>query len=142
MSSQIDHIERTRKTRKAPVSDDWTEDHSSLREWVLKRNKHHLDVMQYFVDRPNDLLVINFIRDPEATIKIAKFLNAKVLPTKPHSNKNRKPKAKDRHSGLISTCLTSMNIPESEWSSDLICSSLLPDNVESENLIFDTSELR
>jgi hypothetical protein len=49
-------------------------DDDAVKAWIAKRNAHHLRVLHYFSTRPNDLLVINYIRDPQAARMISSFV--------------------------------------------------------------------
>lgn len=141
ISSRIDHIQRRPVDRSNTISEDWTAANESISSWVLKRNEYHLEVMQYFRDRPQDLLIVNYIRDPMATSKIAKFLGSKTIPSKPHANKNRKNSGKLKHADIISKCLRELGIPEEEWSSDLLCMSLVNGEQQSTPVFYDTQDM-
>ena len=97
--------------------------------WVRTRNTHHLDVMQYFANRPENLLIINYIRNSDAADIIAGFAGMRAKGEKPYS----RPIPKTRYQGQlvngeqIQRCLTALGIPKSEWSNDLYCPSLETD---------------
>ena len=141
MSSRIEHIQRRPSNRKNKVSADWTTDLESLESWVRQRNEHHLRILRHFEKRPNDLLIVNFIRDQDAALKISQFLGASPTPEKPHANKNRKINSRVRHSELIAQCLNGMGIPENEWKTDLLCVSILAPEERVEELITDSAAL-
>jgi hypothetical protein len=52
-----------------------------LQQWSLDWDKHHREVLEYFKDRPNDLLVFNIEQDPPA--KLVEFFkeNFRLDPT-------------------------------------------------------------
>jgi hypothetical protein len=132
MSSRIEHILQRPKNRKNKISEDWTVEISSLESWVINRNKYHLEVLRHFKDRPDDLLVINYINDPDSISKICNFLGHTVIESKPHANRNNRKKRNELlHAEKIAECLLGLGIPEEEWSSDLLCPSLLkPDSLK------------
>jgi hypothetical protein len=76
------------------------------------------------MDRPDDLLLVNYIRDPLAARKIAVFLGHPAAVEKPHANRNPAAEAKLKNAGMIGTVLAGLGIPESEWQNDIHCPSL------------------
>ena len=57
---------------------------------VTRYNKHIKNVLHYFKNRPNDLLVINLRNDPQAMYKVGQFLGCHHVnksATFPHANK-------------------------------------------------------
>lgn len=99
----------------------------NIEGWILERNEYHLEVMEYFKNRANDLLIVNYVRDPLAAEKIADFLGKKKIGKKPHWH----PIPKSRESGKlhfaedISNAFRRLGIPKTEWNSDIYCDSLL-----------------
>ena len=89
ISSRIEHILRYPNTKWKKVSADWTVDDSSVESWVLQRNEHHLEVLKYFKGRQDDLLITNFVREPDAAKSIASFLGSETNIKKPHAHINR-----------------------------------------------------
>ena len=123
------------------MSADWTVDDSSVESWVLQRNKHHLEVLKYFKGRQDDLLITNFVREPDAAKSIASFLGSETNIKKPHAHINRNNRSKGlKHEEQIYRCLKRLGIDESEYSSDLLCLSLLNES-DKKDLIGDTSFL-
>lgn len=121
IDSRLEHIKRLPHLRgKGP---DWVVSEDAIRTWVSKRNQHHARVLDYFNQRPNDLLVVNYIRDPDAAARICTFLNRPVSAQKPHSNPD--PAAKTtggkmlKNPDMIARALTSLGIPEAAWKNDL-----------------------
>ena len=76
--SRMKHIARKENTGWTPVpNSNWRISEESVASWLTDRNAYHTRIMKYFRDRPEDLLVINFVRDPDAGQKIADFLEKK-----------------------------------------------------------------
>lgn len=128
MSSRIEHISRRPADKGNVISADWTIDDSSVQSWVVQRNEHHLNILKYFSDRPDDLLVTNFIREPNAAADICEFLGSEIKVSKPHFNQNKKAGQKLKHAEQIHRCLRNLNVDDSEFSSDLLCTSLLDES--------------
>ena len=104
----------------------WRPTEEAVERWVRRRDAYHLDVMGYFADRPDDLLIVNFIRDPEAGEKIARFLGREPVAGKPYTRSTKKTR---EHGGLvdgetITGVLDLLGIPEGEWRNDLYCPGL------------------
>lgn len=142
LSSRIEHINRRSSNRKNKISDDWTVENESIMEWIIQRNKHHLDVMSYFENRPDDLLIINYIRDPGSVQKISSFLNSDIQIAKPHANKAKARNVKLKNSDLIENCFELLNLPKEEWKSDLVCKSLIAESPAEFHGAYDTDELQ
>lgn len=47
--------------------------YQALRGWIKNRYKYHETVLEYFAKRPNDLLVIDITREPDAVRKLGSF---------------------------------------------------------------------
>jgi hypothetical protein len=56
--------------------DDWNKIKSLklVTAWIENRHRYYQAVLNYFADRPDDLLVINVTRDPEAAEKLLDFV--------------------------------------------------------------------
>lgn len=127
IDSRLQHIKRTPDAVLRTQSSDWSIDPESIRTWVERRNRHHLEVLEYFRSRPDDLLLINFIRDPDSARRIARFLGDREHVDKPHRNHNRPDGSELRNRALIIDTLDSMGVPEHERHYDVYCPSLLDD---------------
>ena len=122
IDSRLEHIRRLPPNKlRHPL---WTVEESSIRAWVTLRNAYHIDVLTHFKDRPQDLLLINYIRDPEAADKIAAFLGHPVAGDKPHANRNPKEGPRLKNAEMISNALNDLKISEAEWGNDIHCPSL------------------
>ena len=106
--------------------------------WIRKRNSYHADVVRHFADRPEDCLIVNYIRDPEAATKICTFLGKPAPAEKPHSNRNPDAGKELRHGEQITRCLTGLGVSQEEWSHDLLCSNLSTDGADISGLPTDT----
>ncbi len=135
LDSRLEHIKRLPKGKVRDA--DWTAQSSSVIEWVKKRNSYHLDVLTYFKDRPDDLLLINFIRDPLAADKIAAFLGHSGTVEKPHANRNPKAGSTLKNKDMIYAALAELSIPESEFKYDIHCPSMV--TADAQNAPADTS---
>ncbi len=126
ISSRLEHISRRPVNRKTPVTKDWTMEDESVKTWVLKRNEYHMEVLEYFKDRTDDLLIVNFISDESSANKIAEYLNYKGKVDKPHANINSRKTSVLRHADMIARSLHAIGVDEREWKNDLLCPSLIP----------------
>lgn len=124
LDSRLEHITRLPNTGGRGRSADWTADDASVISWVKKREAYHAEVLRHFADRPDDFLLVNYIRDADAAAKIAAFLGHPAPAEKPHSNKNPNKAKTLRHAETIARVLGGLGIPESEWRNDLLCPSL------------------
>jgi hypothetical protein len=122
MDSRITHITMERQRGKFRGGT-WDLRPESFRAWVVQRDRIHRQVLEYFADRRDDLLVVNYIRDPLAHEKLARFLGAAHVPAR--ANINPIPRLRShgilQHRGVIETTLRDLEIPPSRWSNDLLC---------------------
>ena len=122
IDSRLEHIRRLPPGKKRhPL---WTIKESSIRAWTVQRNAYHIDVLTHFRDRPGDLLLVNYIRDPQAAEKIADFLGHSTPHTKPHENRNPGADRVLKNAEMIALALSYLEIPEEEWGNDIHCPSL------------------
>jgi hypothetical protein len=139
--SRLGHIERHKK--KIPnyrVGPDWDTTEEAVKCWILNRNRHHLFVLEYFADRPDDLMVVNFIRDPSAGTRVANFLGYEGNFDRPVENVNPDKKTPASHVELLRKCAAEMNIPASELVYDVFCPSILESGCRP-TFIADTSSI-
>ncbi len=124
--SRLGHIERHKKKfQNYRTSVDWDTTERAVESWIENRNRHHLFVLDYFAQRPSDLLVVNFIRDATAGTKVANFLGYDGNIDRPVQNVNPEKKTPELHVGMLSSCAARMHISESELKYDVYCPSLL-----------------
>lgn len=85
--SRLKHITRDKKKRVGEIfPHDWDTTEEAIGIWLQERDRHHAELMTYFKDRPDDLLIVNFIRDPDAARKVARFLGKPEPDSKPWAN--------------------------------------------------------
>lgn len=129
LDSRLQHIAYQHSLNYFSTNPGWADTDEAVKLWLIKRNEHHLNVLEYFKDRPDDLLIVNFIRDPDAAEKVSAFAGNATIMEKPHSW----PIQKTRDAGVLTNkerivrCLKSSGIPEDEWKTDIYCPSLVSD---------------
>ncbi|MEO6396739.1 MAG: hypothetical protein ABIO40_12610 [Devosia sp.] len=126
LDSRLRHLAKQRAKGKTPDFTRFEDPKLDIADWVRRRNRHHAAVLDYFRDRPADLLVVNYIRDPDAAARIGRFAGNKNAVSRPHlfSVKTERPEGELKYRELIGEVLQSMDIPETEWDFDLLCPSL------------------
>ena len=123
--SRLAHIEREKEENSFIGGPEWDITEFAIKAWIMKRNSHHLFVLSYFSQRPNDFLVVNFIRDESAATKVSNFLGYEGKYERPKRNINPRNERPLKHSELLSKVITELGIPESELSCDILCKSLI-----------------
>jgi hypothetical protein len=60
-------------------------------DWADRRDSYHQAVLEYFVNRPEDFMVVNAVTDTRAGSKIVRFLRANPIfePELPHRNSSQ-----------------------------------------------------
>ncbi len=123
IDSRLEHIRL--ETEKGIVFEnpEWSRTDSAVKHWVRARNRYHLEVLDYFRDRPEDLLVLNYIREPEPGRKIARFLGVNRDIEKPYVRSTRETRKAGilREEARIRRCLTELGVPETAWKTDIHC---------------------
>ena len=85
-------------------------------EWVVNRNTYHQRVLEYFRDRPSDLLIVNFVEDDDSVQRILTFLGIQNDPLlKPWEGKSSTNVQMKYYQGVIRKAFSKMELPESEW---------------------------
>ncbi len=123
--SRLAHIERAKKDGIYVGDLEWDATEHAVKSWILQRNRHHLFVQKYFADRPDDLLVVNFIRDRSAGTRVANFLGFRGNFERPESNVNPEKNVQSRHIDMLNRCAAELRIPAQELTYDIYCPSLL-----------------
>jgi hypothetical protein len=113
---------------------------SEVGQWLIKRNNYHAYAIDYFSTRPDDFLIINFIRDAGATKKICNFVGLKAALERPDVNKNNASKCPECHTTIVQESFKELGILEEELGYDLLCPSLLSE-ADRKNYAADTSFL-
>lgn len=122
--SRLAHVERGKKRSTDYGSHYWDNTNSAVKEWILERNAHHLSVLDYFSDRPSDLLIVNYIKDTMAALKIVDFLGFHGASQKPKANVNPQKVPPIAHRELLDNAIRELGITEEELKYDLYCPSL------------------
>ncbi len=126
LDSRIEHIRDAMARGRHRGGDLWQIEEQAVMHWIVNRNQYHLAVLDYFKDRPGDFLLLNFIRDPDAAVKISNFCGKRRVAIKPYSRPIKKTRdaGQLRNEALIRTCLSRLGIPQPEWQTDIYCPSL------------------
>lgn len=125
--SRLAHIARKKQNGTWQYRLYWNNTKEDVLQWIKQRNEHHMAVMAYFDQRPEDLLVVNFIRDPEAAAKICRFLGFAERPARPQENIRKARSEPLAHTNMLKECLHELGIPEGETKLDILAPSLLSD---------------
>lgn len=129
IDSRLEHIRVTLGPGEDASRPFWCISDNAVKAWIGHRNQVHLQIMKYFEARPRDLLIVNYIRDPEAARRIRRFLGLADDDAKPFTRPI--PKTRDagvlRNREMIERCYESRGIPASERKTDLYCPSLVSD---------------
>lgn len=132
IDSRLEHIRYQLGPGEHPQTPDWSMTEDAVKNWIRKRNRNHIRIMEYFEERPQDLLIVNFIRDPEAARRIREFVGVAPGENKPYSRPI--PKTRDagvlKNHNMIEHCFDALGIPEAERQSDLYCASLVTDRAQ------------
>jgi hypothetical protein len=123
--SRLAHIERNKRSGYYRIGLDWDATEDAVAAWIQQRNRHHLFVQEYFAGRPDDLLIVNFIRDPSAASRVAHFLGFPGAYDRPEDNSNPDKAVPSSHRDMLARCAAELRIPLQELKFDIYCPSLL-----------------
>jgi hypothetical protein len=123
--SRLAHIERNKQSGYWRVGRDWDATDDAVTAWIQQRNRHHLFIQEYFSRRPDDLLIVNFIRDPFAATRVANFLGFPGTYDRPEDNTNPNKAIPTQHREMLVRCAARLRIPTQELKYDIYCPSLL-----------------
>jgi hypothetical protein len=123
--SRLAHIDRYRGVEGYKQTPTWDTTEHAVKTWIEQRNRHHLHVLSYFQDRPSDLLVVNFIRDPSAATRISRFLGYDRKFDRPRENVKPDRAYPAEHVALLRKCVTDLGLSDEELTYDLLCPSLI-----------------
>jgi hypothetical protein len=126
--SRLGHIERNKRSGYYRAGRDWDSTDKAVVAWIRQRNQHHLFVQEYFSERPSDLLIVNFIRDPSAATRVAHFLGFSGTYDRPEDNTNPDKAIPATHREVLTRCAAELCIPAHELKYDIYCPSLLVPN--------------
>lgn len=136
--SRMKHIARMQASGwTPPTNSNWRIAEASVASWLTDRNTYHTRVMEYFRDRPEDLLVINFVRDRDAGQKIAEFLGGKKSVSRHFANSANGRGEDPAHKNLLDNVLAAHGLTTDDARNDILN---LPSS-ESTPLPKDTSQL-
>ncbi len=126
LDSRRHHIDYEMRENPAFVPNEyWNDSDEALEHAIVARERQHSRVLKYFKLRPDDLLIINFIRDPDAVSKIADFLDIDRTPVKPHILPIAQKRTAERlvfHDQIVRV-MDKMGIDPEERGFDLYCPS-------------------
>lgn len=126
--SRLAHIERSKQSGHYRVGLDWDTSDYAVAAWIKQRNRHHLFVQEYFAERPDDLLIVNFIRNPSAATRVASFLGFRGTYDRPEDNVNPEKAVQASHRDMLTRCAAELRIPAEELKYDIYSPSLLEPN--------------
>lgn len=138
--SRLAHIDRGKRNKSYKTHSAWDVTEASVKTWIAERNAYHHFVLSYFSERREDLLIVNFIRDPGAAVEVCKFLDYDDAPVKPAKNVNPHRAHPTKYKALLQKCITDLGVSEVELHYDILCPSLLLE--ESTNYLADSSMLK
>lgn len=122
--SRLAHIERSKRSGKHNGVNTWDTTEYAVQKWIKNRNCYHIFVLNYFQERPQDILIINYLRDSMASYKICQFLGYQKIIEKPHKNMNPSKHYSPKHIEILFNCANALGIPEHELKYDIFCPSL------------------
>jgi len=123
LDSRLEHIRQAKARNATIITPKWDRTDAAVKHWIVERTRFHLEVLDYFRDRPNDLLVLNYIRDPDPGQKIADFLGINRRVGKQHVRSTNEVRTQGvlRNEARIHRCLAELGVPESAWKADIHC---------------------
>jgi hypothetical protein len=126
LDSRYQHVKLENENGRPSKNPNWQPTPEAMEAWIIQRNSYHLEVLEYFANRPDDLLIVNFIRDPAAIRKIAVFLGSAYDGEKPYTRSTQTMREKGRlvNAEVIESALRRLNVDETEWNYDLYFTSL------------------
>ncbi len=126
LDSRREHAEHDRGRGRHLDIPSWDVNDAAIEYWIRERNEHHIAVLEHFAREPDRLLVVNYVRDPDAADKIARFVGSTRIPERAHVLPVRELSKRTafKHKAQIESVLGRLSIPESEWRSDIYCRSL------------------
>ena len=82
--------------------------------WIKNRKKYHQKVLDYFKDRPHDLMVLDFASDEKAVEKTLCFLGiTDERSSKPWKGKSTKTVHRQYYEEIVKKALERLHLPES-----------------------------
>lgn len=123
--SRLAHIERLKKSpRSHKIKPIWDATEEAIKLWIQQRNEYHLSVLSFFADRPDDILVVNFIRDELAAEKVCRFLGYEQNFQNPKKNVNPSKERPKQHTQMLHRCVEALGISKQDLYYDIYCPSI------------------
>ncbi|KUF08984.1 sulfotransferase [Pseudoponticoccus marisrubri] len=125
IDSRIEHVRVRMKEPKyrAQMSGGKLPGRKSIRNWVKRRQEHHADVLDYFAERPDDLLVLNYITESNAPERVARFLGKPTAGlSKPYVRSTAVTREHNtlKNEALIRETLEEIGIPREHHGADVL----------------------
>ncbi|NOR64052.1 MAG: hypothetical protein GQ535_16400 [Rhodobacteraceae bacterium] len=123
IDSRLEHIRLSKEKKSTQIHSKWDRTDFAVKHWIEERNHYHQQVLDYFRDRPDDLLVLNYIREADPGQKIADFLGKTKIVSKVYKRSTQQTRERGtlRNKDRIHRCLTELAVPKSAWQSDIHC---------------------
>jgi len=123
VDSRLEHIRQGMEDGNLINRPTWDLTDFAVKSWIEERNSFHQAVLDYFRDRPEDLLVLNYIREPEPGRKIVDFLGKNRAVSKLYKRSTLKTREAGalRNKDRIHRCLKELGVPETAWKFDIHC---------------------
>jgi hypothetical protein len=103
----------------------------AVTSWIVDWHSHHLDVLNFFEDKPHKLLLMNFVANRDSASHVAQFLGYSRTIKKPHENRKLRHDVCESHEQLLKQACSNLNVPESDLDNDILIPSLIrEDNLE------------
>lgn len=139
LDSRLEHYRHQRETRGRRDIRSHRPTIEAVSGWIVERDRHHEKVLRYFAQAPQRMLVVNYIREPDAARRIATFIGGTPPSERPYvpSLRTGREAGSLANRELIENAFTALGIPQDEWNNDLLCPSLGSSN----GLVADTAKL-
>ena len=122
--SRLAHIEIAKTNPQFTSSKYWDITETAVTFWIKRCIKYHLYLYDYFKKRPQDVIMVNIIRDIDAATKICNFLGYSGSYETPKMNINSRKEIPEHHIDLFKKCISDLKIPEYELEYDVYCPNL------------------
>lgn len=125
IDSRLQHIKEKKQTGTTEITPEWDVTDHAVKHWIMARNAYHQEVLDYFRDRPDDLLLLNYIRARDPVEEIARFLgkspkNKKTAKPFQRSTEGIRIQGELANAARIHRCFAALKLPESAWKTDIL----------------------
>jgi hypothetical protein len=127
--SRLAHIARAKAKGKYISNPFWDMTEGCVKYWILQRNSYHAFVLDFFSSRPEDLLVINFIRNSDAASLVSHFLGFSGSYDRPKKNLKPSKPIPLQHIEIFETSVRKLYLSTDEVKNDILCPSLCDKDV-------------